>query len=131
MAHFAVLDDSNVVTNVIVIADEDCQDSNNEESEAVGIAFCTNLLGAGTYVQTSYNGTIRQQMAIPGGTYDASKDKFIAPKPWASWSLDSNDIWVAPINKPADAVDNGGAVAYYWDEEAYQADNTVGWKVLE
>jgi|13_taG_2_1085334.scaffolds.fasta_scaffold15641_3 hypothetical protein len=130
MAHFAILDDSNVVTSVVVVANEDCLDSDGKESEAVGIAFCTNLFGAGTYVQTSYNGTTRQMMATIGGTYDASKDKFIAPKPFASWVLNSGDVWVAPTPLPADAIANDGDHKYCWNEENYQADNTNGWEDL-
>jgi hypothetical protein len=128
MAHFAILDDDNVVTSVVVIDNKDCEDTDGNELESVGKTFCTNLFGAGNYVQTSYNGTFRQTMAFVGGTYDATKDKFIAPQPFASWTLNSNSIWVAPLSKPSDAFDNGGVNTYLWDEDAYQSDNTQGWK---
>ena len=64
MAHFAQIDDNNVVLNVLVIADEDCQDSEGNESEAVGIAFCQALVGADTnWKQTSYNNNMRTRYA--------------------------------------------------------------------
>ena len=78
MAHFATLNGSNVVTAVNVIGDSDCLDGDGNESEAVGIAFCVSLWGAGTYKQTSYNNNIRKQYAEVGGSYDASKNKFLS-----------------------------------------------------
>ena len=64
MAHFAQLDENNIVTQVIVVGNDDCLDSDNNESEAVGIAFCKELLGADTnWVQTSYNKSIRFRYA--------------------------------------------------------------------
>ena len=97
MAHFAQLDDSNVVLTVNVIADEDCLDGDTE-SEAVGIAFCKSLWGADTiWKQTSYNGTIRKQFAEVGGTYDASADVFILIKPFASWTLNGSKDWTEMI----------------------------------
>ena len=121
MAHFAVIDGSNVVTNVNVIADADCLDGDGNESEAVGIAFCETLWGVGTYKQTSYNHRIRKQYAMVGGTYDTSADEFVNPQPWASWTLNSDNDWEAPITKPSGLGDWG------WDETLYQSDNTKGW----
>ena len=55
-------------------------------------------------------------------TYDAAKDKFISPQPYASWALDGSDDWQAPIARPDD-------VKYYtWNETLYQSDNTKGWE---
>tara|TARA_R110000803_G_scaffold210516_1_gene282516 strand:+ start:880 stop:1266 length:387 start_codon:yes stop_codon:yes gene_type:complete len=122
MAHFAQLDDSNVVLTVNVIADEDCLDGDTE-SEAVGIAFCKSLWGADTiWKQTSYNNNTRKQYAEIGGTYDASADEFVALKPFASWTLDGSNDWTAPLVMP---VVSGKVFA--WDESAYQTDNTTGW----
>ena len=118
MAHFAVLDGSNNVTAVNVIADADCLDGESE-SEAVGIAFCESLWGAGTYKQTSYNNNMRKQFAKVGGTYDPVRDEYVAVKPSASWTLDSKNDWQPPIPKPAPN--------YRWDESAHQADNSTGW----
>ena len=126
MAHFAVIDENNAVTAVNVIADEDCLDGENE-SEAVGIAFCESLWGSGTYKQTSYTNRIRKQFAEVGGTYDPVRDEFVAFKPFASWTLNATNDWVAPITKPADTSTH----VYEWDEDVYQGDNTLGWIEIE
>ena len=124
MAHFAQLDDSNIVTTVYVIADADCLDGDGNESEAVGVAFCESLFGSGTYKQTSYNGNIRKQYAWVGDTYDTAKNVYIRPKPpYASWVLNSDNDWEAPLALPSDDNFPG----YDWNESAYQADNTTGW----
>jgi len=103
MAHFAQLDDNNVVTQVIVVANEELLD-NGVESEAKGIAFCKSLLGENTkWVQTSYNGNIRKHYAGIGYTYDADKDAFLAPKPYPSWVLDADFNWQAPVAMPEQA----------------------------
>ena len=123
MAHFAVLNDSNVVTAINVISNADCLDESNNESEAVGIAFCVSLWGVGTYKQTSYNNNMRKQYAVIGGTYDSTKNKFIAAKPHASWTLNSDDDWQSPLGAMPVKEDFG----YTWNESAYQADNSTGW----
>jgi hypothetical protein len=93
MAHFAQLDENNVVMQVIVV-------NNNElfidgvEQEAKGIEFCQNLLG-GRWIQTSYNGKLRKNFAGIGYIYDAQRDAFIAPQPnGEGWLLDETTcIW--------------------------------------
>ena len=120
MAHFAQLDDSNVVLAINVIADADCLDGASE-SEAVGITFCKSLWGADTiWKQTSFNGTIRKQFAVVGGSYDPTRNEFVGLSPWASWVLNATNDWTAPLVKP-----DGN---YEWSETAYQADNTTGWE---
>jgi len=125
MAHFAILNGSNVVTAINVIADADCLDSESNESEAVGIAFCVSLWGAGTYKQTSYNNNVRKQYAEVGGVYDATADEFVLVQPHPSWALDSDNDWQAPISKPV------GLGAWGWDESVYDGDSatpkTLGW----
>jgi hypothetical protein len=80
MAHFAQLDENNVVTQVIVVSNDELMD-NGMESEAKGIAFCQSLFGADTrWVQTSYNDKLRGVYAGIGYTYDADKDVFVAPE---------------------------------------------------
>lgn len=79
MAHFAQLDESNIVTQVIVVHNNELLD-NGVESEAKGIAFCQSLLG-GNWIQTSYNANIRKNYAGIGYSYDKSRDAFIAPNP--------------------------------------------------
>jgi hypothetical protein len=121
MAHFAILNESNIVTRVEVINNDVILDGDGVEQEQLGIDFLTSLYGAGNYKQTSYNRSIRKNYAGVGYTYDAVKDKFIKSKPFASWSLDENDDWKAPITYPDDDKD------YYWNEDNYQADNNTGW----
>lgn len=112
MAHFAKLDDNNVVTQVIVVANKDCADASGVEKEHIGAAFCERLLG-GRWVQTSYNGNIRKRYAGIGYTYRADLDAFITPKPYPSWTLDIDSAdWKAPKPMPTDGK------MYSWDEAA-------------
>lgn len=110
MAHFAQLDDNNVVTQVIVVANEELL-FEGVENETQGVIFCRSLFGNDTkWVQTSYNGNIRKRYAGIGYTYDADKDAFIAPKPYGSWVLDADLNWQAPVAMPEDGK------AYAWFE---------------
>ena len=110
MAHFAQLNEENLVTQVIVVANQDTADQDGVENEAIGIAFCNNLLG-GKWIQTSYNGKIRKNYAGIGYKYDATLDAFIPPQPYASWLLDEDKAqWKAPVDKPTDDK------KYIWDE---------------
>lgn len=110
MAHFAQLDEANVVTNVIVVHNNELLDENGVESESKGIQFCQDHFG-GTWIQTSYNATKRKNFAGIGSTYDSQKDAFIPVKPYASWVLDEDTCtWKAPTQMPTD----GGL--YNWDE---------------
>ena len=134
MAHFAQLDENNVVTQVIVVSNDDTSDSNGVETESIGVAFCQKLLGADTnWKQTSYNSNMRVRYAGIGYSYNAELDAFVPPQPYASWTLDSGTAdWVSPLGAaPALTDEQTAAGSYYrWDEDAYQADNTAGW-VLE
>jgi len=78
MAHFAEIDENNVVLRVIVVSNDDCKDENGNESEAVGAAFCNRLLG-GVWKQTSYNANFRGVYAGIGYTYNAEFDVFVPP----------------------------------------------------
>jgi len=134
LAHFAQLDENNVVTQVIVVGNDDIKDVNGNEVESIGVAFCQKLLGADTnWKQTSYNSNMRVRYAGIGYSYNAELDAFVAPQPYASWTLDSGTAdWVSPLGAaPALTDAEVEARSYYrWDEDAYQADNTTGW-VLE
>ena len=134
MAHFAQLDENNVVTQVIVVSNDDTSDSNGVETESIGVAFCQKLLGADTnWKQTSYNSNMRVRYAGIGYSYNAGLDAFVPPQPYASWTLDSGTAdWVSPLGAaPVLTDEQTAAGSYYrWDEDAYQADNTAGW-VLE
>ena len=138
MAHFAQLDSNNVVTQVIVVGNDDTSDSNGVETESIGVAFCQKLLGADTnWKQTSYNNNMRGNYAGIGYTYMTnvatlgvgSTDVFIPQQPHASWTISTSAAqWEAPITQPTLTDDQIAARSYYtWDESAYQADNTTGW----
>ena len=112
MAHFAQLDNDNVVTQVIVVANAELLD-NGVESESKGIAFCQSLFPGTNWKQTSYNGAIRKNYAGVGYTYDAGRDAFIPPKPYPSWVLVEDTCqWAAPVPHPQDGK------WYVWDEES-------------
>jgi hypothetical protein len=96
MAHFAELDNNNVVLRVVVVGN-DCVPS---DEHIDGETWCINFFKGGTWKQTSYNNNFRKQYAGIGYTYDAAKNKFISPQPYASWSLDANDDWQAPVTYP-------------------------------
>lgn len=110
MAHYAQIDSNNIVTQVIVIDNKDTADANGVEKEYIGAAFCERLFG-GTWKQTSYNGNIRKNYAGIGYAYNADIDAFVAPKPYASWTLDANAQWQAPTAMPTDGK------MYSWNEE--------------
>lgn len=80
MAHFAKLDENNIVEQVIVVANEDILDKDGNESEEVGALLCSESLG-GVWLQTSYNGNFRKNYAGIGYSYDATRDAFIPPMP--------------------------------------------------
>jgi hypothetical protein len=110
MAHFAQLDENNMVLQVIVVSNNELMDEDGVEQEQLGVQFCQNLLG-GNWKQTSYNGTIRKNYAGVGYTYDAQRDAFIAPKPYPSWVLvEETCQWTAPVAMPTDGQ------MYSWDE---------------
>ena len=111
MAHFAELDQNNIVQRVIVVANKDTADANGVEKESIGVAFCERLLG-GTWKQTSYNGNIRKNYAGVGFNYQSDIDAFVPPQPYPSWVLNPNTAqWDAPVPKPDDGK------MYRWDED--------------
>ncbi len=134
MAHFSRLDENNIVTQVIVVANEDTADSNGVEVEEIGVAFCKKLLGAETnWKQTSYNGNFRVRYAGIGYSFSEELNAFIPPSPHNSWVLvEETADWESPLG-PAPELTEEEVEArsfYKWDEDAYQEDNTTGW-VLE
>jgi len=108
MAHFAKVENG-IVTQVVVIANADTASADGTEKEYIGAAFCERLFG-GDWKQTSYNGRTRKNYAGVGYTYDESRNAFIAPKPYPSWTLVEDTCqWVPPVAMPTDGV-------YTWDE---------------
>ena len=109
MAHFSKIDENNIVQEVLVV---------DNSLEHRGEDFLANELGlGGRWIQTSYNGNFRKQYAGYGFTYDETKDIFVSPQPYPSWTLDDNSNWKAPIKRPDELS--------YWDE------GTLSWKQLQ
>jgi hypothetical protein len=113
MAHFAKLDENNIVIEVHGLDNNELIDDNGIEQESKGIDFLVNWSGGYTkWKQTSYNANFRKNYAGIGYFYDEIKDAFIPPQPYPSWSLNENSYqWDAPI-----AIPNDGK-RYIWDEE--------------
>ena len=141
MAHFAQLDENNVVTQVIVVSNDDCLDSDGNESEAVGIAFCKSMFGNDTvWKQGSYNtghgkhyyyNEIQDKPVADGGAgfrknfpgigmiYNEDIDAFINPQPYPSWTLDATTgDWKSPVAHPNDSAneDTYDSMGFIWNE---------------
>ena len=141
MAHFAKLDSKNIVETVIVVDDNDVKDSNGDEVESIGIAFCQKLMGANTvWKQTSYNNNMRGNYAGIGMTYMsgvrtlgvASTDVFVNQQPYPSWGIGINTAgWFPPDNPgiaPALTTAEANANKYYqWNESNYQSNPSTAW----
>tara|TARA_R110000787_G_scaffold1028_1_gene3740 strand:+ start:274 stop:705 length:432 start_codon:yes stop_codon:yes gene_type:complete len=107
MAYFAELDNNNIVLRVIVVGNDIAANGGtlgDNDMHVDGETWCSNLLG-GIWKQTSYNSNFRKQYAGTGMLYDETKNKFILPKPYNSWTLDVNDDWQAPVTYPTDITD--------------------------
>jgi hypothetical protein len=103
MAHWAELDENNVVLRVTV-------GDNDDPAGDEGYQWLIDNLG-GLWVKTSYNATIRKNFAGVGFTFDEILDAFIPPQPYPSWTLDlETATWVSPVPYP----DSGN---YSWDEK--------------
>ena len=109
MAHFAELDNNNVVLRVVVVGN-DCVPS---DEHIDGETWCINFFKGGNWKQTSYNNNFRKQYCGTGYTYDAAKNKFITPQPYHSWVLDDNDDWQSQVTYPTDTEDK----KISWNEE--------------
>jgi hypothetical protein len=119
MAHFAKIDDNNVVEQVIVVHNNELM-VDGVEVEEKGKKFCADLFG-GNWIQSSYNNNFRKRHALIGYTYDADRDAFIPPKPFESWLLNEETCnWEAPTPMP---VEEGKI--FTWDEA------TLSWVEVE
>lgn len=105
MGHYAFIDENNVVTQVINGKDETLTEDGIYWEMFYGKLFGQRCL------RTSYNNNIRKQYAGIGYSYDEEADVFIAPKPYPSWTLDSNYDWQPPLPYPTDGQN------YVWDEQ--------------
>ena len=115
MAYFAQLDRTNKVIGVHVVNDDVVV------NESVGVEFLTQLLGGnGWFKQTYIDGSYRKNYAGIDYSYDGTKDAFIAPKPYPSWTLnESTCLWESPVAYPDDGKH------YAWDEPNKEWDEIV------
>ena len=116
MAHFAELDDNNIVLRVVVIGNDIPANGGTLEDNDMhidGEKWCISFFKGGIWKQTSYNHNFRKQYAGIGYTYDSAKNKFISPQPHNSWALDANDDWKAPVTYPTDTTKK----TISWNEE--------------
>ena len=119
MAHFAELDGNNIVTRVVVVGNDVTTADGplgSNDMHVDGETWCINFFKGGNWKQTSYNNNFRKQYAGKGYTFDSAKDKFLSPQPYASWALDGNDDWQAPVTYPTDVTDK----AVSWDDDNQQ-----------
>ena len=150
MAHFAEIkqetdefDSSKqnwVVQRVVVVGNDISTTAGplgENDMHVDGETWCKNFFKGGEWKQTSYNHNFRKMYAGIGMIYDPVKDKFLGPQPHASWSLDVNDDWKAPITYPTitnDGSEPGEESWRYliiWNETKYNADNTKGWEATK
>jgi hypothetical protein len=129
MAHFAELDNNNIVQRVIVVSNKNTSDGNGVESEDIGVAFCKTLYGSDTnWKQCSYSMKIRRAFPSTGMVYSSTHDAFHDPSPFPSWVLDSNAFWQPPNAEPSITdEDRELGYFYYWNETEYQKDSSTGW----
>ena len=134
MAHFAELDNSNTVIRVVVVGNDVTTAAGplgENDMHVDGETWCVNFFKGGTWKQTSYNNNFRKQYAGKGYVYNSSKNKFLSPQPFKSWSLDSSDDWKAPITYPSTTSGSGFFYKISWNDTKYQADNTKGWEATK
>lgn len=114
MAHFAKLNQDNLVIDVVVVANDVLLDSNNEEQEQLGIDFLNSTFGEYNWKQTSFNGSFRKNYAGVGYSFNEDLNAFIPEKPFNSWILNKNTCqWDSPKPRPSETLPS---VGYMWDE---------------
>lgn len=122
MAHFAKLGIDNIVLEVLVVNNVDCMTPQGEEREEIGVEFLKKLTGHEVWKQTSYNGSFRKRYAGHGYTYNSELDAFIPPKPYASWTLNTDTAaWDAPTPMPTTEgkIYTWNESTLSWDESEY------------
>jgi len=127
MAHFAEIDDNGTVLRVVVVGNDIPVSGGgileDNDMHIDGEKWCISFFKGGVWKQTSFNHNFRKQHAAIGFTYDATKNKFLCAQLYASWALDANDDWKAPVTYPSvtsyGTPDEDGMVDTYlitWDE---------------
>ena len=121
MAHFAELDDNNAVIQVVVVGNDVTTAAGplgENDMHVDGETWCVDFFKTPNWKQTSYNNNFRKQYAGIGYIYDSAKDKFLCPQPFASWALDADDDWQAPVTFPT-IIEYGDPAEKYiisWEE---------------
>jgi hypothetical protein len=109
MAHFAEIDNNNVVLRVLVVPDSEQHRGQEYLADNLGLG--------GRWIQTSYNNNIRKNFAGQGYIYNEELDIFLPPKPYSSWIIDSEKgEWVSPIPRPEEETGK----ALIWKEETQE-----------
>lgn len=125
MAHYALLNENNIVTNVIYVDNMFIIDENGNDDETLAISMCREGLDNknARLIKTSISNKIRNKYAAIGDTYSEEYDVFISPKPYPSSILNTTTFfWDTPVPKPTDAPDG---FYYEWDEDV------ENWVLLE
>jgi len=119
VAHFAEIDENNIVLRVVVVDDDVIRDADGRHNELLGQQYCNRILD-GRWVQTSYNSTFRVRFAGVGYRYDEERDAFLTPRPFSSWLLNEQTYnWEPPVEMPDDGK------RYLWNEVIME------WQLLE
>jgi hypothetical protein len=124
MAHYAFLDENNIVTEVITGVDENIVQIDLDGLEVGGSSEAWEIWYGNfrnqTCKRTSYNGNYRKNYAGIGYTYDKQRDAFIPPKPFTKWILNEDTcLWEAPVPYPTDGK------FYVWNEDI------INWEITE
>jgi hypothetical protein len=127
MAHFAELNENNIVQRVLVVDNKDILDENGQEQESIGVAFLQRLFGENTiWKQCSYNNNFRNKYTGKGDTYREDLDAFISPSPYPSWSLNETTFqWEPPTPRPEDIITETTITSYVWNEDTLSWDENV------
>jgi hypothetical protein len=125
MAYFAKLGTGNIIEQVISINNSVITDANGVEQEQLGVDFINKMYNTrDVWKQTSYNNNFRKNFAGIGYQYDQTRDAFIAPKPFNSWTLNEDTcLWNAPVAKPKTELEENQY--YSWNE------TTLTWDISE
>jgi len=140
MNHYAKIDDNNIVVQVIALTDQKITNpETNEVDVSYGKTFC-NENYSGRWIDTCVLNIVHDECTLEqcrkyariGDTYDEAQDAFIPPQPYPSWTLNDHFEWEPPIAAPnVERSEVPADKSYEWDEDAYQADNTTGWKQVD
>lgn len=132
MAHFAEIkqktDPSGFTSNIVWVVERVVVVDNSvvpSDKHPAGEEWCKKFFNGGEWKQCSYNRSFRGKFPGPTDIYDESRDAFYKPQPYASWTLNENNEWEAPVTKPAphqyshikDGENKVLALELTWDEQ--------------